>query len=177
MQASGPWVSYLLIGAMLVVLALRLRRMSRVRRLRLETLWIVPAVLMAVLVLSLVEVPPRHSVTWIAMAFALGIGGGVGWRRGALMKISIDPETHRLNQQASPTALLFVVVLIVARRGLRYEASALGLDLAMVTAALTAFTVGLISATRAEMFVRGQRLLADARAYAPGKSTGPTISR
>ena len=105
------------------------------------------------------------------------MGGGIGWRRGALMRITVDPETHALGQQASPAALLFIVVLIVARQGLRYEGTALGLNVFQVTGILTAFALGLVAATRAEMFVRGRRLVAEARAQIPGISNGPTASR
>ena len=163
-NAGGPWSTYLMVGLMLVVLALRLRRVSQVRRLRLETLWIVPMVLVAALAGSLLQHPPRDPASWVLLAFALGIGLGVGWRRGKLMRIAIDPATHQLNHQASPAALLFVVLLIVARQGLRYEAASLGLDLLQVTGLLLAFTVGLVAATRVEMFVRGRRLLAGAAA-------------
>lgn len=172
----APWIGYLVPAIVMLVLFLRLRGMKRVRRLRLETLWIVPAILLMVLAAMIVEYPPVDAATWVRLVLALGLGAGVGWRRGKLMAIRVDPATHALNQQASPAALLFIVVLIVARQGLRYEAAALGLNILQVTGILTAFAAGLVAATRAEMFVRARALLADARAQA-GSSIGPTISR
>lgn len=96
------------------------------------------------------------------MAVALALGGVLGWRRGALMRITIDPETHELNQQASPAAMLFILVLIIIRQGLRMEASTMGFNVAFITDLLVVFALGLFSATRLEMFLRARRML-DAR--------------
>jgi hypothetical protein len=160
----GSWTQYLIPVVVVLVLLLRLRGLSRVSRLRLETLWIVPVVLVAALALTLAEAPPRHAATWIALAFAVGIGAGLGWRRASLTRLSVDPATHRLNQQSSPAALLFVVLLIVARQGLRWEAARLGFDLAGMTLVLLGLGIGLVAAGRAELFLRARALLAAARA-------------
>ena len=93
-------------------------------------------------------------------------GGAFGWRRGALMRIQVDPETHALNQQASPAAMLFIVVLILVRKGLQFEAGSLGFSVAFLTDVLMVFALGLLTATRLEMFLRARRLLAEARAPA-----------
>jgi hypothetical protein len=163
MHGEPSWMRYAILAVVLVVVALRLRGLSQVRRLRVETLWIVPALLVAVLVATAIERPPHQPGTWIALAFAIGIGAGVGWRRAALTRLSVDPATHRLNQQASPAALLFVVLLIVARQGLRWEAARMGFDLASVTLVLLGLAVGLVAAGRVELFLRARRLLAEAR--------------
>jgi hypothetical protein len=162
-----------------LVLLLRLRHMRRARRLRIETLWIVPAVLAAAMAVAIWEYPPRSVLGWAAMVVAAVIGGAVGWYRGTLMRISVDPQTHALNQQSSPAALLFIVLLVVARQGLRYEAAAAGVDVLAITAILMAFAVALLAATRAEMFLRARRLLhAAKRDQTPsGISIGPTNSR
>ena len=146
-----------------VVLLLRLARARRSRRLRLETLWVAPAIIALAFVAMVVERPPVDGLTWLWLALALALGGAIGWRRGKLMRITVDPESHALGQQASPAALLFVVLLLLARQGLRFEAASLGLNILQVTGILTAFALGLVAATRAEMFVRGRRLLAEAR--------------
>jgi len=157
-------ISYVITAAVVsLVLFLRLRTMRRRRPLRLEMLWIVPALYAAVTILVLYQSPPAGP-QWLYVATALGAGAVLGWRRGALMRIHVDPETHALNQQASPAAMLFIVLLLVARQGLRLEASAMGLNLAMLTDILVVFVLGLFSTTRLEMFLRARRLLAEARA-------------
>ena len=146
-----------------LVLFLRFRSLRHATRLRLETLWIVPAIYFVVLAVSIWEYPPVDAITWLWLALALGLGLAIGWRRGKLMRITIDPATHVLNQQASPAALLVIVALILVRQGLRYEAANLGLNVLQITGILMAFALGLFAATRAEMFLRARRLLLDAR--------------
>jgi hypothetical protein len=168
MHHAGPpaWINYVLPVVIALVIALRLRRMRRVTRLRLETLWIVPAIYMVVLAVSLYEYPPASLLNWFELALAAGLGAAIGWRRGKLMRITVDPVTHQRNQQSSPAALLFIVLLIVIRQALRYEGAALGLNVLQLTGILLASGLGLFAATRAEMFLRARRLLAEARATA-----------
>jgi hypothetical protein len=159
-QQLAPFLTAAIVA---LVLALRVRNLRRVRRLRLETLWIVPAVLAVAFAFATWEYPPPDALGWVWLALAAAIGAALGWQRGKLMRIAIDPETHTLNQQSSPAALLFVVLVIVARQGMRYEAAALGINMLKVTGILLAFALGLLAATRAEMFLRARRLLAAAR--------------
>lgn len=165
MHDLSPQTIQYIVTAIVValVLALRLRGLRRARRLRLETLWIVPAIYFAVFAFSLWEYPPVRAIQWLWLAVALGVGGAIGWRRGKLMRITIDPVTHKLNQQASPAALLVIVVLILVRQGLRYEAASLGLNLLQLTGILMALALGLFAATRAEMFLRARRMLGEVR--------------
>lgn len=164
-QPSPQLFTYLISGAIiLLVLMLRLRGMRKASRLRLETLWIVPALLGLALAVSLHEAPPRDPLGWVWILLAGAAGGLLGWQRGKLMKISVDPATHRLNKQNSPAAFLFIVLVLVARQGLRYEAAQAGVNLMQLTGILLAFGFGLLTATRAEMFVRAKRLLGEARA-------------
>jgi hypothetical protein len=84
------------------------------------------------------------------------------------MAITVDPQTHMLNQQASPAAMIFLVVLVAIRFGLRSvlteEAGALHVSAAFVTDVFVVFAVGLLAVTRLEMFLRARRLLDEARA-------------
>ena len=60
-----------------------------------------------------------------------------------MMRINIDPETHALNQQASPAAMLFIFVIIIIRQGLRAEASDMHLNAAFLADMLVVFALGL----------------------------------
>ena len=158
------WITYAItIGIIVVVLALRMRGMSKMRPLKLGALWIVPALYLAVAVFMFVQLPPTG---WVAIASAVGvaIGAAVGWQRGKMMHIHVDPETHALNQKGSPAAMIFLVALILVRSGAR---AVLGQDSnispAMLTDPLIAFALGMFTLTRLEMYIRAKRLLEEAR--------------
>ena len=150
-----------------LVMFFRFRSMGKARPLRLERLWIVPAVYLALAILLFWEMTP-HGLGWLWAALAFAGGGAIGWYRGAAMKISVDPETHALNQTASPLALLVIVALIglryAIRAGAAYEAGIGSVDVALITDCLVAMALGLLSMTRLEMYLRGSRLLDQARA-------------
>ena len=158
------WVSYAItIGIIVVIMALRMRGMSKMRPLKLGSLWIVPTVYLVVAALMFIQLPPTG---WVAIASAIGlaIGAAVGWQRGKMMHIHVDPETHALNQKASPAAMLFLIVLIAVRAGARSvlgETS--GVSPAMLTDPLIAFALGMFTLTRLEMYLRAKRLLEEVR--------------
>jgi len=137
--------------------------MSRMRPLKLGSLWIVPALYLLVAALMFWQLPPTGYVA-IASAVGLAIGAAVGWQRGKMMHIHVDPETHALNQKGSPAAMIFLVVLILVRSGAR---GILGQDSnvspAMLTDPLIAFALGMFTLTRLEMYIRAKRLLEEAR--------------
>jgi NAD/NADP transhydrogenase beta subunit len=164
-------IQYAITAAIVVlILALRLRGMRRMRRLRLETLWIVPAIYLAFAAAMFAEHPPQPLI-WVFCAVALAVGAAIGWQRGKLMRIEVDPETHQLNQRASPAAVLFIFALIGVRMATRTllleDRGALHLDAFAITDILVALAVGLFAATRVEMYLRARRLLEEARAARP----------
>jgi hypothetical protein len=158
------WVSYIVpIAIVIVVMALRMRGMSRMRPLKLGTLWIVPALYLVIAAFMFIQLPP---VGWVAIASVVGLvlGAGVGWQRGKMMHIHVDPETHALNQKASPAAMIFLIALIVVRsaaRGLIGQEGAI--SPAMLTDPLIAFALGMFTLTRLEMYLRAKRLLEKVR--------------
>ena len=158
-QAQG-WLGYVIpVAIFAIVITLRLRSMGKMRPLKLERLWVVPALYLVVAALMFFQLPPTG---WIAVATAAGllIGAAVGWQRGKMMHIHVDPQTHDLNQKASPAAMFFLIGLIVVRAGAR---SVLGQETnvspAMLTDPLIAFALGMFSLTRLEMYLRAKRLL------------------
>jgi hypothetical protein len=150
-----------------IILFFRLRWVGKARPLRLERLWIVPALYLALALFLFAEMTP-HGFGWLWAGLAFVVGGAIGWYRGASMKISVDPQTHALNQASSPLALLFIVALIALRMAIRadaaYETGLGHVDVALVTDCLVAMAFGLLSMTRLEMYLRGSRLLREARA-------------
>jgi membrane protein CcdC involved in cytochrome C biogenesis len=158
------------IAVVVVVLFFRLRRLSAGRRLRLEWLWVTPAILLAVSVQTIFNARPVGA-DWAWMGVALILGGALGWMRGRMMRIDVDAETHALNMKASPAAMLFIVGLLVLRLVLKtvalQEAGAWRIDATLITDVFIAFAIGVIALQRVEMWLRGQRLLAEARAVSP----------
>ena len=158
------WVSYAItIGIIVVVMALRMRRMGQMRPLKLESLWVVPALYLVVAALMFIQLPPTG---WVAIASGVGLlaGAAVGWQRGKMMHIHLDPETHALNQKASPAAMFFLIALIVVRAGARSVlGQTAGVSPAMLTDPLIAFALGMFSLTRLEMYLRAKRLLEEVR--------------
>jgi len=163
-QPQSAFIGYVITAVIVsLVLFLRFRSMKRARPLKLGMLWVVPC-LYALVTISVLYQSVPQGMQWLYIALALAVGGIIGWRRGALMRISVDPETHALNQQASPAAMLFILVIIIVRQGLRAEASQMGFNAAFLTDLLVVFALGLFSVTRLEMFLRARRLLVEARA-------------
>jgi hypothetical protein len=169
MQGHPPqqtWISYAITGAIIVVvMALRMRKMGQMRPLKLENLWIVPAVYAAVAAMMFWQLPP---VGWVGVATsgALLLGAAVGWQRGKMMDIHVDPQTRALNQKASPAAMVFLVALIAVRSLGRGLLGSEGVSPAMLTDPLIAFALGMFSLTRAEMYLRGKRMLEEVRGRA-----------
>ena len=163
---SSIWVSYGITAIVIaIVLALRWKRMSKVRPLKLEMLWVFPALYGALAVYMYWTHPPQ-GWAWGFCAFALSLGAALGWQRGKMMRITIDQATHALNQTASPAAMLFLLLLIAVRsgaRGLAGNGTILHLDAVAITDMLLALALGLFTAQRVEMYLRGKRMLAGIR--------------
>src|SRR3954447_19316909 len=167
MRAQPTLLSYLIPLVIIgIVLFFRLRAMGKARPLRLERPWIVPVLYLAVAILLFAQMTP-HGLGWLWAGLAFAAGGAIGWYRGSAMRITVDPETHALNQTSSPLAMLFILALIALRFGIRagaaYEAGIGAADLALITDCLVAMALGLLTTTRLEMYLRGARLLDEAR--------------
>ena len=169
-QGQPPHQSWVTIATTVVivglVMALRMRKMGQMRPLKLETLWIVPAIYLAMTALMFWSLPPKG---WVAIASgaALIIGAALGWQRGKMMHIHVDLETHALNQKASPAAIFFLIALVVVRSGAKAVLGETGaVSPAMLTDPLIAFALGMLSLTRLEMYLRAKRMLEEVRGRA-----------
>jgi hypothetical protein len=161
---EGNWLTTLLPFVVIaVVLALRLRSMSRERPLKVQTLWIVPTVYVVLIGSMLVALPPSLS-GWALLAAGVLSGALLGWHRGKLIRIERNSETGELMQRVSPMAIFLLLALVALKLG----AKAIFGDTAaahpssgamLLTDAFIGFALGLLSATRLELFLRARRIL------------------
>lgn len=161
---TGPW-TYLI---PLIVIGLVILRNSRARRLRIETLWIAPVMILALVGLSLGQEKQLTPVMVAADLAALALGALLGWWRARLTHITVDPGTHQLTSRASPIGMLVILGLFAIRYGVRtfatQNAGALHVSVNLVADAALVMTVGLVCAQRLEIALRATRLLNEARA-------------
>ena len=154
-------------GVAAVFMIVRFTRINKIRRLRLGWLWATPAILMLATGALLWQLPPK-GLEWLWLAVAFALGGVIGWQRGRMMTITIDPDTHELNQKASMLTVMILLGLVAVRylmkAGLEAEADLLHLSAAFITDVFVVFAVGIVVITRLEMFIRARRMLVDARA-------------
>ena len=166
--APTPLLGYAIMAVVLVlVIAFRMRNVGRERPLKLERLWIIPVIYVLLGGAVLASSPPTRPAEWAACVVALLAGSALGWQRGRLTHIVVDPATHEVRMKQSMTAFLFLIVLIAIKNGMR---SVVGpgsnalfhLSPQVLTDVLLAFAVGLLGMQRVEMFLRARRLLAEA---------------
>ena len=161
---GGNWLTAILPFAIIAVgVALRLRSMSRERPLNVGSLWIIPLIYLALVVWILFALPPTIS-GWALIVAGVVAGAVLGWHRGKLIRIERDAETGKLMQRASPLAMLLLVGLIVLKLGAREifgetAAGHPGSAAMLLTDAFIGFALGLLSATRLELYLRARRLL------------------
>jgi hypothetical protein len=108
---------------------------------------------------------PPTGLGWGLLAVGLIIGSVLGWHRGKLIHIDRNPETGDLRQKASPLAMILLLALIVLKLGARaiFGETAAGHPASgamLLTDAFIGFALGLLSATRLELYLRAQRLVA-----------------
>jgi len=170
-SATAPQIiSYFVGGAiLLIVMTMRFRSVGRQRRLKLERLWVVPAILATLMILAFVGAPPSP-LTLGLCGVVLLIGAGIGWQRGRMMQIHVDPQTHELSQTTSLAAMLFLLAIIAFRfgAGALMQSGVLPVHVNPVAMSdvLLSFALGMFGVTRLEMFLRARRMLAGARAKA-----------
>lgn len=161
---GGNWLTALLPFVIIaLVVALRLRSMSRERPLNVGTLWIIPVVYLALITSMLFALPPTAG-GWSLIAAGSVAGAVLGWHRAKLIRIERNAETGQLMQRASPLAMLLLVALIVLKLGARIifgetAAAQPGSAAMLMTDAFIGFALGLLSATRLELYLRARRLL------------------
>jgi hypothetical protein len=173
-QTVGYLVAFTVIA---LFMGLRIWRGSRARRLRVERMWIRPVIICTILGLSIVGQPPPITAPILAsLAVVTALGGLMGWYRGRMVRVSIDPATHALTSKASPWGMLIFLGLMVARIGARvvlgHEHDVLGVPVNAIIDGLTLFYAGNVVGAQVEVWLRAKKLLADATA---AKAAGESV--
>jgi hypothetical protein len=160
---ATPISILIMLGVLVVVLILRNRQ---ARRLRIEMLWIRPAIFVVFMGVTLFALPPPLTVTSILiMAAGLAVGCALGWQRGKFMRLDIHPETHDMTIQASVVGMIFIVVLVAVRYlmsgAMVQNAGSLHLPVLAISDAFVLLAGGIMATQGLEVWLRARRMLAD----------------
>lgn len=155
------------------VVALIVFRNLKPRRLRLELLWIRPVMIVVVASAFLILMPfPHQSYAVPLLAGAFVVGAGLGYLRGRMVKVSVDPETHTALSQSSPLGVLFILAIICVRFFVRSSAmsgsGAMTPEAVLLTDAMLLLGAGVVGVAGLEVWVRARKLIADSRAAKGG---------
>ena len=155
----------------LIVVAVVILRNARARKLSVERLWIAPAVIMLMAILTFSHNPPPGPIGLALDVVAVALGAALGWWRGRASTFTVDPQTHVVTSRVSPLGMLLILGIF----GLRYvlrgavagESSVLHLTAAEATDSFLLLAVGVVSAQRLEWWIRARRMIEAARAAGP----------
>tara|TARA_R110002167_G_scaffold67405_4_gene190530 strand:+ start:1809 stop:2345 length:537 start_codon:yes stop_codon:yes gene_type:complete len=154
-----------------VALTIVLLRNRAPRTLRLDMMWIMPAIFIPLIGFGLwgmrqspiADVSPYAPADWAILVAAAVLGIAAGWWRGRMVTIHKDSDGV-LKAQASPLGLIILVALLVGRQALRPwlegHAEAFGLNITAIEQAFLVFVVGLIVVQRLEMYLRARSVMA-----------------
>ena len=155
--------TYLTYLIMAVALIFMIRRNLSSRRIRANTLWVFPVLLLAIAALSIAQKPPRDALG-VAVLVLAGIAGVVaGWYRGKFTHITLDTETGVLTGKGSMIGLVLILVIYVGRYAVVTWAQThpdhSGTAVLVADAALV-FGFATLIVARLEMWLRCRRLMA-----------------
>jgi hypothetical protein len=156
------------IAALVIVL-----RNSRPRQLKIERLWVLPALYVILAASALAEAPPPPTPLSIAILVgSVAVGAAIGWQRARFTQIHIHPETHELSSRSSPIGILFIFAILVVRFAARDllagNARLLHLPLVAITDGFLLLAIAMLTTQRLEVWQRASRMLAEAKGAAPG---------
>ncbi len=150
----------------LIAIGVRIAMSRGSRPLNLNMLWVWPLVITGFATYAVVKDGVPDMVKVGEMAIGLVIGAIGGWWRGKSTRIEVDPATHQLTASSPIIAMLVIIAIIGVRT---FITTAVQTDPGMaqykwVADSLLLFGVGFFGVSRIEMFIRGKRLLAEAKA-------------
>jgi hypothetical protein len=155
---------------------------ARQRRVRIETMWVFPLIFIVLIGYGIAaDPPPMTPLVLTVLALAAAVGLGIGWFRGRMVQITIDPETHSLKSQNSALGMVILAAIYLAKYGVRTlvsgEADAWSISPAAITDSFLLLALGTIVGRRMEILLRSLRLLKQAREdKAAGKSVPAEVT-
>ena len=153
-----------------IFIGIALFRGSQARSLVVERLWVAPTIIIAMIGLAISQTPPTGPLGIALDVLAIGAGAALGWWRGRLTNITVNPQTHALTSKASAVGMIFILVVFAARYLLRMYASEsaqfLHASINDISDAVLLLAVGIVCIQRLEMWIRARRLLEAARGAA-----------
>ena len=162
-QAWSLLIPVLIVG--LVIL-----RNARARKLKVERLWISPAIVMVLTIAAFAANPAPGLLGVTIDVVAVAVGALLGWWRGRASRFTVDPETHIVTSRVSPAGMLLILGIFGLRYVLRSvlggEASALHLTAGEITDSFLLLAVGVVSVQRLEWWIRARKMIDEAKAIA-----------
>jgi hypothetical protein len=156
------YMPYLVVAVALIFM---IRRSLSSRRIRAETLWVFPLILLGIAALTIYQSPPRDALGVAIVAAGALAGAVAGWYRGKFTHITLDTETGVLTGKGSVVGLLLILALLVGRMAVRTWAQTHpdkdGIAIAVADAVFVLGFATLIVA-RLEMWLRCRKLMAGA---------------
>lgn len=154
---------------MAVALIFMIRRNLRSRRIRAETLWIFPVLLIAIAALSIAQRPPRDAFGIAGVVLATLAGAVAGWYRGKFTHITLDAESGVLTGKGSIIGLALILAIYVGRYAVISWAQSHpeqgGAAVVIADCALV-FGFATLIVSRLEMWLRCRQLMAGAASAA-----------
>lgn len=143
-------------------------RNARARTIRVERLWLSPAIVMVMTIAAFAANTPPSLWGVVLDVAAVGVGALLGWWRGRASRFTVDPDTHVVTSRVSPAGMLLILgifgVRYLLRSALGGESSSLHLTAAEVTDSFLLLAVGVVSAQRLEWWIRARKMIAGAKA-------------
>jgi len=162
MGQQDPYSTFIPLVVIAIIIALRARKVGKDMPFSLARNWIMPGIVVVAVGALLANHPPSL-IGWGVLAVAAAVGAPVGWHRGKLTHLAVDPESGALLMRPSAAALALMVAVIAVRQIARYEiAPSHGERLWLFSDGMIGFALGMIIAFRTELWLRGRRLLAGA---------------
>jgi energy-converting hydrogenase Eha subunit A len=140
------------------VLGLVIFRVSRERKFPIGSLWVFPAILVALGIFDIVMTGVSSPLDILYMVVAFAAGGAFGWYQGIHSTVRIDKAARCVFLKTSPIGIALFVAALAFRFGARYmsgsfsssamDSGHLSPAVALTSAITLIFAVGLITGLR-----------------------------